>query len=159
MSKYTFFYSATSPFSNWYQKSGFTYEGVRYNCSEQYMMHMKALMFDDTEVADLIMVTFSPYKQKQLGREVRNFDKAHWDLHCEEIMVPGLVAKFTQDEFCKATMLATGKTILVEASPTDTIWGVGLAESDPRILDETQWRGLNRLGNVLMVTREIIEQL
>jgi len=118
------------------------------------MMHMKALMFGDDEVASLIMKSKDPYEQKKLGREVRGFDKRLWDAKCKPIMVEGLVSKFSQDEYCKKTLLETNDKIIVEASPTDRIWGIGLAEDDPRALNKNTWRGTNWLGEVLMQARD-----
>jgi len=115
---------------------------------------MKALMFGDDEVASLIMKSKDPYEQKKLGREVRGFDKRLWDAKCKPIMVEGLVSKFSQDEYCKKTLLETNDKIIVEASPTDRIWGIGLAEDDPRALNKNTWRGTNWLGEVLMQARD-----
>jgi ribA/ribD-fused uncharacterized protein len=158
MKQYLFFYKSKHPFSNWY-KSSFVCNNITFNCSEQYMMYEKAMMFNDVEVAQLILETDDPYKQKFLGREVRGFIKEKWNADCKEIMVPGLVAKFTQNEYLKQFILGTNNLILVEASPSDKIWGIGLSEDDPRALDETQWLGTNWLGDVLMQTRDIIRGL
>jgi ribA/ribD-fused uncharacterized protein len=153
---FTFFYGSFDPFSNWYQPNKFIHAGVEYNCSEQYMMHKKALLFNDIEVANLIMEQIHPRQQKMLGKEVRGFVKSIWDENCQDIMVEGLISKFTQNERLKQTLLNTGETILVEASPYDKIWGIGLSENDPRALDETKWLGQNLLGKVLMRVRNVI---
>jgi ribA/ribD-fused uncharacterized protein len=149
------FYSNSHPFSNWYMMP-FTHNGVEYNCSEQYMMHMKARMFKDHDVAEMIMQQGHPRKQKFLGRAVRGFDKSLWDAKCQDIMVEGLVSKFRQDTYSLQTLLDTGDMIIAEASPSDKIWGIGLAEDDPRAKIEGQWQGSNWLGNVLMRTRDVI---
>jgi ribA/ribD-fused uncharacterized protein len=67
------------------------------------------------------------------------------------------MARFTQSAKCRELLLATGDKILVEASPYDKVWGVGLAASDTDILDETKWKGENLLGKVLTEVREIIK--
>ncbi len=157
MNEFTFFWQSGSPFSNWYQPSDFTVDGVTYNCSEQYMMHMKALLFNDTEVADLIMEQRNPRKQKMLGREVRGFDDAIWMSKCEELMVVGLVAKFTQIPGLYEKLMNTGDTIIVEASPYDKVWGIGMTEDDPRATDPAKWNGKNLLGKVLMEAREFLK--
>ena len=53
-------------------------------------------------------------------------------------------------------LLATGKRIIVEAAPTDRIWGIGLAEDDRRALDRSEWRGQNLLGFALTRVRDEI---
>jgi len=155
MKQYLLFYKSKHPFSNWYASS-FIHNGMKFNCSEQFMMYEKAMMFNDTEVAKLIIETDEPFKQKFLGRQVRNFDREKWHKECRDIMVPGLVSKFTQNAYLEKFILDTNDKILVEASKSDKIWGIGLSEDDPRALDETLWQGTNWLGEVLMRTRDAI---
>lgn len=155
---FTFFYESTSPLSNWY-KTTFIHKGITYNCGEQYMMHQKALLFYDKEVAELIMEQSEPRKQKMLGRDVREYDDEIWMENCQDLMVDGLFSKFTQNGYCLTTLLATGDSVLVETSPTDKIWGIGLKKDDPRINNPSKWLGDNLLGKVLMMTRNKIRQL
>ena len=155
MTDFVFFYSSSHPFSNWYM-CPFVHNGKQYNCSEQYMMYMKARMFKDIEVGEMIMDQEHPYKQKFLGRQVRGFVESTWNAKCKDIMVEGLVSKFMQDTYCLNTLLDTGDKIIVEASPTDKIWGIGLAEDDPRAQNPKQWQGKNWLGDVLMKVRNEI---
>jgi len=136
--------------------SPFVHQGMQYNCSEQYMMYQKARLFKDFDVAEMIMEQSHPRKQKFLGRQVRGYDDAIWMAECQNTMVPGLVSKFTQDTYCLNTMLDTGDKIIVEASPMDKIWGIGLSEKDPRALDQSKWLGQNLLGKVLMRVRDEI---
>lgn len=150
---YVFFWGG--PFSNWLIHP-FTHNGVEYTCSEQYMMEQKALTFGDFESAKQIMASRSPASQKAIGRQIKNFDYMRWQAVCQSIMVPALVSKFTSTPRLKETILGTGDACLVEASPYDAVWGVALSADDPRILDETQWRGMNLLGIVLMAARTII---
>lgn len=154
---FKFFWQTASPFSNWY-KSKFEHNGVIYSCAEQYMMHMKALAFGDSEVAALIMESNDPRAHKMLGREVRNFDPDMWTSICKELMVDGLVSKFLQDSTCLTALLNSGDAILAEASPYDKIWGIGLVESDPRATDPSKWPGQNLLGVVLMDVRDVIRR-
>lgn len=155
MTQITLFYSSSHPFSNWYM-SRFIHEGREYNCSEQFMMYKKAMLFKDYDVADMIMEQSHPRKQKFLGREVRGFNERVWNAKCKEIVVPGLVSKFLQDTYCLQTLLDTGDSIIAEASPTDRIWGIGLSEDDPKALSPSQWQGTNWLGEVLMSARDKI---
>jgi len=120
------------------------------------MMYKKARLFKDIDVAEMIMEQTSPRKQKFLGRQVRGYDDATWMAECENIMVPGLVSKFTQDSYSLQCLLDTGDTTIVEASSYDNIWGIGLAKNDPRAIDPTRWKGRNLLGIVLMKARDEI---
>ncbi|MGO4529514.1 NADAR family protein [Paenibacillus sp. 2TAF8] len=155
MEKFTFFWRTASPFSQWFL-ADFTVNGVQYTSAEQYMMHQKALLFNDQNNADKIMKTRSASVQKKLGRQVAGFNQTIWESECQRIVYEGNRAKFTQNEDLLAALLATRGTTLVEASPDDRIWGVGLAEEDPRIRNRKTWRGTNWLGEILTRLREEI---
>ena len=148
MSNYTFFWNNRTPFSNWYP-SVFIWNGIRFTRGEQYMMYRKAMLFDDWDVADQILATDDPAKQKDLGRQVKNYDDELWSSVRFEIMVEGLFEKFNQNPQLKQALLETRGTEMVEASPYDRIWGIGLAASDPRAQEKNTWLGQNLLGEVL----------
>ncbi|HVV84202.1 MAG TPA: NADAR family protein [Kofleriaceae bacterium] len=150
---FTFFWRPDSPFSQWYARA-FTVDGVSFACAEQFMMHGKARLFGDAEVAAQILATPDPRTQKALGRKVRSFDEHRWRKAREEIVYAGNRAKFTQHADLLAELLATAGTELVEASPMDTIWGIGLSSSNPRALDRATWRGQNLLGRILTRLRD-----
>lgn len=90
------------------------------------------------------------------GREVRNFKKDVWDKEGFDIVVAGLIEKFNQNQELKDMLLATNDLHIVEASPVDFIWGIGMAENHPDIMDKSKWKGQNLLGEALMKTRSII---
>lgn len=138
--------------SNWF-KIPFTIDGVQYNSAEQYMMNQKALCFNDTASAAKIMASSNPRDQKLLGRQVINFDKDVWATECYRRSLPGIEAKFKQNDSLRAVLLSTKNKILAEASPYDAIWGIGLATDDPLALDQKNWKGLNLLGKSLMEVR------
>jgi ribA/ribD-fused uncharacterized protein len=152
---FEFFYGG--PLSQWYPCK-FKIKGFTYNCAEQYMMAQKALTFIDIETHLKIMSTTSPSKQKSLGRNIKGFNIPQWNTVCKKIVYDGNYAKFTQDENLKTILLATGEKELVEASPTDVIWGIGLSEIDPNRFDKTQWRGRNWLGEILVSVRNDIRK-
>jgi ribA/ribD-fused uncharacterized protein len=152
MEKFTFFYKTANPFSQWH-KSKFIVDGMEFNCAEQYMMYKKAMLFNDTQRAELIMKKKDPREQKALGREV-NIDIDVWNRERFDIVYQGNYAKFTQNENLKKYLLDTAGTTLVEASPTDTVWGIGMSEEDPDRLDRSKWKGTNLLGEVLTKLRE-----
>ena len=149
--KFTFFWSG--PFSQWF-KSAFTLEGQRYVTAEQYMMAEKARLFGDIEIRDAILATDNARKQKALGREVRGFDAVRWNAAARDIVYRGNRAKFLANPELLRQLLATAGTTIVEASPDDRIWGIGLAENDPAAGDRSTWEGTNWLGDVLTRLRE-----
>ena len=138
--------------SQWWP-CGFEAGGVRYNCAEQYMMAMKAKTFADAEIFGKIMSTSKPKLIKSLGRQVKGFDERAWDAVKYDVVVDGNMAKFSQNPELKSFLLSTGDAKLVEASPVDRIWGVGLAEGSPLIRDKSRWEGQNLLGKALMEVR------
>ena len=153
MSEYTFFFTEANPFSQWFPCS-FVVEGNTFNCAEQFMMHGKALLFRDTVTAAKILAAAHPRQHKALGRKVTPFDDAVWKRERMTIVRAGSHAKFTQNPALLQKLLATAGTVLVEASPYDKIWGIGLAATDPRAKDPAQWRGQNLLGKILTELRE-----
>ncbi|MCY1046096.1 NADAR family protein [Corallococcus sp. bb12-1] len=152
-SRFTFFWQQGSPFSQWHP-CVFEVEGVRYTCAEQYMMAGKARLFGDTRVLEQVLRAATPKQHKALGRKVSPFDAGLWERERERIVYEGNHAKFTQHPSLLNALLATAGTELVEASPMDRIWGVGLSAEDPRIQDPATWRGMNLLGKVLTRLRE-----
>jgi ribA/ribD-fused uncharacterized protein len=139
--------------SQWHP-AAFTIDGVEYTCAEQFMMAEKARLFGDEETRGEILAARSPREHKALGRKVRSFDADRWTEACMEIVYRGNVAKFSQNADLRELLLATGDRTLAEASPNDLIWGIGLAATDPRAADRSQWRGKNWLGEVLMRVRD-----
>jgi ribA/ribD-fused uncharacterized protein len=117
------------------------------------MMAEKARLFDDLETAQAAISAGHPAQVQRLGRRVRGFDQSRWDQHKVDIVMRGNLAKFSQNPDLGQYLAGTGQRILVEASPKDHIWGVGLAESDAAITDPRRWRGQNLLGFTLMAVR------
>ena len=149
--RFTFFWGG--PFSQWH-KCAFTVDGVAYSSAEQYMMAQKATLFGDEAACARIMATRDPRKQKAIGRTVAGFNAARWEAAAQEAVYRANRAKFTADRDLLAQLLATRGTTLVEASPSDTIWGIGLAADDPAALDRATWRGTNLLGDILTRLRD-----
>jgi len=151
--KYHFFWHGL--FSQW-NESPFVIDHEHYITAEQFMMSMKSKMFGDYDVLKEVMSTSSPKIQKALGRKVKNFDNDLWQKHCYEIVLKGNLAKYRQSKAHYDALLFTGKRMLVEASPYDKIWGIGMDIDHPDILDENKWLGTNLLGKVLMDVRKIL---
>lgn len=139
--------------SQWWP-SPFTVDGVVYASAEHWMMAGKARLFGDARAEELAVAAKSPAEAKKVGRLVRDFDDEVWQRERFALVTAGSVHKFGQNPELGAFLLGTGERVLVEASPLDRIWGIGLAADDPRAQDPAAWRGLNLLGFALMAARE-----
>ncbi len=161
--KYVFFWGhqprrngiTASCFSQWYG-APFVMDGQRYPTAEHYMMAEKALLFGDHATKAQVLKAPNPGAAKALGRKVRGFDDAVWQQHRFSIVVRANEAKFTQNRQLDQFLQQTGNRILVEASPADRIWGIGLAQDDEKINNPNQWQGLNLLGFALMQVRRAV---
>ena len=150
---YRFFWGGDEPCSNFYPAK-FTYKGINFVCSEQAYMWEKALWFGDFDMASKILVLPTPGQHKKAGRLVKNFDDALWSLVKEEVMYMVVLEKFRQNEELKTGLLNTGDSILVEDSPYDAVWGIGMRRFDVGVTDPSNWKGKNLLGKVLMKVRD-----
>lgn len=140
-------------FSQWWQ-CHFQVDEVEYSCAEQFMMAQKARMFGDREMLEKIMEAGHPKEMKAYGRAVEGFDKEQWDRACYEIVKRGNLAKFSQNPELLKFLLNTRKRILVEASPRDRIWGIGMGKANPDVENPLKWRGRNLLGFALTEVRD-----
>ncbi|MEV0355286.1 NADAR family protein [Nocardia sp. NPDC050697] len=138
--------------SQWWP-AAFEVEGLSFATAEHYMMWRKAMLFGADEVAAAVLAAGHPKQAKDLGRTVPGFDDAVWDEHRYAVVVAGSTAKFGAHSELREYLLGTGDRVLVEASPVDRVWGIGLAGDDPRSDDPGSWRGSNLLGFALMEAR------
>jgi len=141
-----------SCFSQWYEVT-FRIGDDLFRTAEHYMMVRKARLFSDEDSARAILSATTPNEAKTLGRRVRGFSEEKWLAHREEIVFTGNLEKFSQNGVLRRFLLSTGDSILLEASPTDSIWGIGLSQDDPRATDPWSWPGLNLLGFALTKVR------
>lgn len=139
--------------SNWFP-ANFKYKEKKFSNSEQAFMWEKAKFFGDEEIADVMLITPDPAEVKSLGRKVKNFDVEKWSIASYRIMLDVNLAKFKQNPMLKDILLNTGDLMLVEASPYDKIWGIGLNVNDAEITPKEEWKGTNWLGKALMEVRE-----
>lgn len=143
--------------SNWYS-SNFTINNILFANIEQYMMYMKAVIFQDHEKQQSILLTNDPKIIKSLGREVRNYDDTIWNGIRQLIVYQALKEKFSQNDDIRYRLLSTENAILAEASPFDRIWGIGLSMNDPKSNIIEEWKGQNLLGFTLMQVRDEIRR-
>jgi ribA/ribD-fused uncharacterized protein len=145
-------------FSQWW-RSPFEVAGAGYTTAEQFMMAEKARLFGDEAALAAILAEDDPATVKLLGRRVQGYDEARWEAARFEVVLQGSVAKFSASAELRAYLLGTGDDVLVEASPWDPVWGVGLRGDSPLLAEPARWRGRNLLGFALVAARDALRAL
>jgi len=135
---------------------------VTFPTAEHWMMMQKALLFGDTEVArEILGIKGSENKDckrvKALGRNVGGFNEEVWTKNRERIVHEGSLLKFRQNPEIREKLEQTGDRMIVEASPKDNIWGIGLDIEHALDMGEELW-GLNLLGQALMGVRDVLRK-
>jgi ribA/ribD-fused uncharacterized protein len=148
---YHFFWVSKSPLSQWHPAK-FTEGDVEYTSSEQYMMAEKARIMGDSETRTLILAATSAREIKALGRQVKNWDERKWTAERFAVVKRGNMLKFGQNPKMLRHLKRTRGEI-VEASPYDAVWGIGLDEATAERTPQEKWPGENLLGKVLMEVR------
>ncbi len=148
--KYVFFWNGI--YSNWYSVK-FNYKSLEFSNSEQAFMWEKANYFNDSKTANEILNEPNPSLNKKLGRKVKGFDTDKWSKISYNFMYDVNKEKFEQNPNLLKQLIATETRTLVEASPYDKIWGIGLLEEDAVNIPENKWPGQNLLGKVLTQLR------
>ncbi|MBL3655858.1 NADAR family protein [Fulvivirga sediminis] len=163
--KYLFFWGHTkkkgevnqSCFSQWYESS-FEVSGITYKTAEHWMMYHKALIFKNDDIANKIIQCATPAEAKKLGRKVKGFDDKVWNDERYDLVRRGNIHKFNQNQSLGEYLLNTNNRVLVEASPVDAIWGIGLAKDNEKAQNVKDWKGLNLLGFALMEARDFLNE-
>jgi len=139
--------------SQWYP-SPFAVDGVRYSTAEHFMMAAKARLFRDQEMFERIVAAPDPGAAMSLGRQVRGYDQAAWERERFAVVLAGSAAKFAQHPALQEFLLGTKGKVLAQATPLETIWGIGLAPQHRDATNPARWRGANLLGFALMQVRD-----
>uniref|UniRef100_A0A0R3S1A1 DUF1768 domain-containing protein n=1 Tax=Elaeophora elaphi TaxID=1147741 RepID=A0A0R3S1A1_9BILA len=160
--KFTLFFTIRSPFSNFHPCRFTVFEDVGngkpeekwYYSTEQYYMYHKALSAGDSETAEQIANERDARKIKMISRNIKNFERETWSKVSSDVMRRGNFAKYTQNPLLRKKLFYTYGSTLVECSPTDLEWGIGLDINEPDALSPSKWRGKNKLGQILTEIRE-----
>ncbi|MGH9123620.1 MAG: NADAR family protein [Acidimicrobiales bacterium] len=148
----------TSPVGPWvlsqWWPASFVVDGTTYFHAEGFMMAAKARLFGDDSTVKSILTEENPAVAKKLGRTVSNFEEHVWAAHRYQFVVDGNVAKFSQSPLLQGYLMSTAPKVLVEASPRDRIWGIGMGANNPKAVLPSEWRGGNLLGFALVEVRE-----
>ena len=145
-----YFWGGSNPLSN-FHKCDFQENDVSFTSVEQYFVYKKAHHFSDEVAKQKVLTLQDPVQIKRTM--IKGYDKAQWAPMSERVMEQGLSLKFHQDEGMKKALLATEHRELIEASPYDSMWGIGIGLHSESLTDKTKW-GSNRLGKLLMEIRE-----
>lgn len=129
-----------------------------YTSAEQWMMAEKARVFADRPILEKILLTDDPREAKKLGIKVSFFDEDVWRERSYDIVFEGNLLKFSQNRELKEYLISTGEAVLVEASPYDKIWGIGMKWGDEGIENPKNWHGQNLLGFALMEVRDLLKE-
>ena len=151
----TAFYSKRSPLSNHYI-CDFKVKGETYNCLEQYLMIQKANLFGDHQSVTAIAKEENPIIQKKIGSKIANFQRDVWKMEAGKILYEGLCAKFSQNPTLCKFLLDTKDTVLVEANPRDSFFGIGIGLDNPAVWDDSSWKGSNLQGATLQKVRNFL---
>ncbi|MBS2015400.1 MAG: NADAR family protein [Deltaproteobacteria bacterium] len=143
--------------SQWFPCS-FVVDGTTYPTAEHFMMAEKARLFRDDAALAAILACKTPAEAKALGRTVKGYDDQAWGRARSLAVVQGNVAKFGQNDAFRRFLLGTRDRVLVEASPRDRIWGIGMGASNPDARVPARWRGSNLLGFALMEARAKLKE-
>lgn len=151
--RYEFFWKEEDVFSQWH-KSSFKVDTLEFCCAEQYMMYTKAVLLYNDKLADKILKCSDPKHIKSLGRKTEQFSEELWVHNCLHVVKTGNMAKFSQNQKLREVLFSTYPRVLVEASPYDKVWGIGLSKYEPSAWNEATWDGKNLLGFILTEVRD-----
>ncbi|XP_046578048.1 uncharacterized protein LOC124285825 [Haliotis rubra] len=151
--KFVLFFGNQSPFSQ-HHPAKFVMHDRQFNCAEQFMMYQKTVIFKNKEMERKIMGTSNPVEQKRYGRQIPEFKFEVWKKHFIDVVERATEAKFTQNPHLQEPLFATYPKLLVMASPSDRLWGIGRSQKDPLAWDKETWRGKNQLGYIITRVRD-----
>ena len=139
--------------SQWWP-APFAEDGVSYPTAEHWMMAGQARLFDDEPGLARVLAAASPKDVKAVGRAVRGYSEQVWADARFDLVVAGNLAKFRQNPDLSAFLSATDRKVLVEASPRDRVWGIGVGANHSDATRPSRWRCTNLLGFALMNVRD-----
>ena len=151
-------FSNTDGFLSTSTVCSFTYKNITFNCVDQFIFYSKAMLFQDLISADRILKEEIPRKQKSLSLKIKNVDPLLWESKLFGILYVGCREKFTQHLHLLGHLLDTEDYLIVNASLEDDL-GIGMQASDENVIDMSQWKGLNMLGNALMKVRKFLRTI
>ncbi len=123
-------------------------KGMRDNQKVDYI-HKNALIANDQELAHWVMLQDDPAVMKSRAKSLRSLDP---DTRINTLR-NGMKLKYSQNPGLLARLQSTKGTIIAEANPHDTFWGIGKRVTDESAF-EGKWDGSNIAGKLTMDVRD-----
>ena len=146
-----YFYSNRCPESNFYPHP-FKYNDRILPTSEHHFMVEKARLMGDEEAVEKICKAKTPAEAKRLGRKIK-LNVPLWNANSMQIMSSIVLAKFQSSKKLRAHLLKF-EGHFYEASPKDTLWGIGISVKDAEAGKPHHPNAQNRLGKILDAVRD-----
>ena len=109
------------------------------------------MFINDDITATRIMSAKTAHESFKISLTIKDkVESSKWYTgEAKESMYQTCILKFSQNLPLKQFLLNTNNTKMVEASPSNKRWGVGLSLKNPAIFDPQHWDGTNWMGEVL----------
>ena len=180
--KYITFAKTGSTFSLTHP-SKFEYKGIAFSSAGQFVLYSKAKLFGDELTAQKVMdmnskelihdflkgsvnaqniitdklklKVWDMYQQdmKALAEQVVSYNDDIWKATLPSIIGVATREKFTQNHDLQESLIACKRKLMVFATPTDKLLGVGLNKEEVLKTPEADWPGENLLGKTLTTFR------
>lgn len=164
--------------------SKFEYKGVTFSSAGQFVLYSKAKLFGDELTAQKVMdmnskemineflkgavnaqniitdklklKVWDMYQQdmKALAEHVVSYNDDIWKATLPSIIGVATREKFTQNNDLKESLIACKRKLMVFATSTDKLLGVGLNKEEVLKTPEADWPGDNLLGKTLTTFRD-----
>ena len=151
------FFGEFNPLSN-FHPAVFTYNGTRFNHTEQFIQAIKAEFCNDNDTLNEIMSTTSALKCKKLGRLVKNCNTQRWNKKAKELCFPGILCKIQQNGGLATFLKNTGDKTLLECC-YNTVWGNGIPLSSPDCIKTNKYKHQGIQGEMLEEIRAILQSV
>jgi ribA/ribD-fused uncharacterized protein len=127
--------------------------------SERAIMLAKASLMGDEAIFAKILKAADQPSTKELGRQVSPWNEKLWQTYVCAIAYDVVLAKFRAVPEANEMLLNVTEDYIVEASPRDRHWGVGMGAKNEDISIPSAWKGSNILGWALMEARQELRNI
>ena len=145
-------FSVFNYLSNYYE-APMVYNGIMHNTLEHAYQYAKCDRYDDKAAMNKLLCVKSAAEAKQIGSNIKNFQRADWDSVKTQVMEDLLRIKFSPGSDLGKRLKATTRKSLAEAGRSRS-FAIGLSLTNANVFDTTKWsQNGNILGKSLMKIR------